>query len=92
LLAIPFRIFRSPVEPGRHRLVVMTIIVGIVLLIDVAVRVLLALTLSTTVYLAVHREVTWAALGLGVLLLVMTKGRPREDSPGSTSPTDAFRC
>lgn len=53
----------------RHRLSVLTAAFGLVLLIDATVRAVLAISLSTTAYLAVSGVVSWVIVGTGLVLL-----------------------
>ncbi len=53
----------------RHRLTVLTVVFGLVLVIDATVRAVLAISLPTTDYLAVSGVVSWIIVGTGLLLL-----------------------
>jgi hypothetical protein len=50
-----------------------TLVIGATFLIDALVRVVLAATLATNTFVAVSREVNWAILGLGILVLVQVR-------------------
>jgi hypothetical protein len=78
LLALQLAARRSPqlrertASPGlRHRANVVTAAVGLILLVHAAVLVVLALTTSTTTFLAVSKPITWAIVGGGVGGLVL---------------------
>lgn len=72
--------FSDPVR--RHRLTVVTCLAGIALLLDAAVRALLAVTLPTATFLVVSRVASWAVIGAGlaavVLYLRIAASRPRD--------------
>ncbi len=71
--------YRLPVSSARA--VTMTTIVGAILVVEALVRLGLALALSTTTFLEIHRPVTWAIWGVGILLLLATRGRTKQVRP-----------
>jgi hypothetical protein len=70
--------FSDPVR--RHRLTVVTSMAGIALLLDAAVRAMLAVTLSTAMFLVASRVASWAVIGTGLAVVVVylqfTASRP----------------
>lgn len=61
--------FSDPVR--RHRLTVVTCVAGIALLLDAAVRALLAVTLPTAAFLVASRVASWAVIGAGLAVVVL---------------------
>lgn len=76
LLPVVMRLLGRPLPAGIPTGLI-TAIIGATLVIDAGVRLILALSLSTTAYLAIHREVSWLILGCGVALLVFLGKRIR---------------
>ncbi len=73
--------FNDPAR--RHRLTVVTSVAGIALLLDAAVRAMLAVTLSTATFLVASRVASWAVIGAGLAVVVVylrfTASRPRKE-------------
>ena len=68
----------------RHRLTVVTSVAGIALLLDAAVRAMLAVTLSTAMFLVASRVASWAVIGTGLAVVAIylrfTASRPKNRS------------
>jgi MFS family permease len=82
--------FRAPRR--RRRLTVVTGLFGVTLLIDAAVRAILAFTLPTTTFLAASPVASWVIVGAGVALLVLylrhTRIRGQADPDAAEVPAE----
>jgi hypothetical protein len=75
MLSGAVRLFHLPVDPGHQRSMFITGVAGTVLLMDAAVRIILAFLLPTTVFLSIDHFVSWGILGAGLVALLITRGR-----------------
>jgi hypothetical protein len=66
---VVLRLMGRPSQVPARRAALVTALIGATLLVDAATHVVLALTLETTTFLAVHREVGWGILGAGLATL-----------------------
>ncbi len=69
------QVFTDPIR--RHRLTVVTIMFGVTLLLDAAARAVLAVSLSTSTFLAVSGVTSWSIVGAGLALIVLYLRRRR---------------
>ena len=78
LLPTVLKLFGRSGQATLRRAAAATVVVGATFLIDAVTRVVLAVTLPTSTFLAVSREVSWAILGVGLVLLwrIRRLGRP----------------
>jgi hypothetical protein len=69
LLPTVLQLFGRSGQATIRRAAAATVVVGATFLTDAVTRVVLAVTLPTSTFLAVSREVSWAILGVGLVLL-----------------------
>jgi hypothetical protein len=78
LLPTVLKLFGRSGQATIRRAAAATVVVGATFLTDAVTRVVLAVTLPTSTFLVVSREVSWAILGVGLVLLwrIRRLGRP----------------
>ena len=81
LLPALLRLIGRPMPLTHARAMLITAIIGATLCVETLVRVVLAVTLDTSTFLEVHRPVSWAIWGVGLALLLGTRGRHSRERP-----------